>query len=188
MTIIRRDDAIIKRDGEYIIKTILDPQMRKYFDFESYKKFRSQDNDWLVEVFDYDRKTGEITMAYIEGSELEDADGWRSKISYHELWNVCMTWRTSIIKKYFDFALEPESDPAKFDPLFRPLIDDSEKRQFFYHADFAPHNVIMQDGKPILVDPNSFSWSFYSDFIVKQNFLNEKWWLAYLGYAHRRKL
>ena len=73
MTIIKQYDAIIRRDGEYIIKTI-DPQMRKYFDFESYKKFRSQDNDWMVEVFDYDKKTGEITMAYIEGSELENAD------------------------------------------------------------------------------------------------------------------
>lgn len=189
----------IRTDGEYIIKTIQAKNARpEGFDFESYKKFRSQGNDWLVEVFDYNKKTGEITMAKIEGYAIQDREHseWRDKASYHELWDIFMTWRTSVIKTYFDFVFHKAAE-YKIDctqknihssavELQWPLIDGNTK--FFFHADLTPNNVIVQDGKPIAIDPESFGWVDYSDFLLRQNFLNEKWWMSYLGYAHKRNV
>ena len=102
-----------------------------------------------------------------------EGHSWEEFIQYAtptQLWNVCVTFRSEMVKSFFDF-------------LGKNYVNGNQ--HVFFHADATHGNVIMQGDKPMFIDPDGYCSSPWDQFILKVHEQNAQWFNEYLYWAHR---
>ncbi len=113
-----------------------------------------------------------IVMDKIEGHSWDE---FRQYATQTQLWNLCVTFRSEMVKSFFDFLGNGSNG----------YIDGNQR--VFFNADATHGNLIMQGDKPMFIDPDGYCFFPWDHFILKVHEHNTEWFNHYLYEAHRAK-